>query len=53
MDSDGQPEVDTFGDRLATWSLLAEMAKDPRSGLVQVEPGVYVSSPQVGHFLRY
>jgi hypothetical protein len=41
----GQPEVDEFGEQLGQdprpFSLLAEIAKDPESGLREIAPGVY------------
>lgn len=48
----GQPEVDEYGDRLAgdraPLSLLAELSRDPRSGLEQIQPGVYRSRSEPG-----
>ena len=51
-DDAGRPAVDVWGDRLGQEvEVLAELAKDPRNGLVRIETGVYRgTSPQgCGH----
>lgn len=51
-DTAARVTVDVRDTPTGEFSLLAELAADPENGLLEVEPGVYVSTPQVGTFLR-